>query len=154
MSEQFNEIVEETYIETLENLAFVFSDKMDKEEALEMLDDSEFYLSSMTFSGGLEGRLKLATVREVGGIIAENMLGGVEDGNENLYIDSLKEITNVICGKLVTEIAGTEPIIDLSVPEVTTIDRENFKEMLTDKGSLVFNSEEYLVVVIFKIEKK
>src|SRR6056297_3347414 len=113
MMSKYEEIVEETYVETLENLAFVFSDKIPVDEAWEMLGQNEFYLLKMGFSGGLEGSLKLATEKEVGDIIAENMLGGIEEENGSLFIDSLKEITNVICGKLVTEIVGTEPIIDL-----------------------------------------
>ena len=122
MSNKYEEIVEETYVETLENLAFVFSDKLSVDDAQELFDQNEFYLSEMEFSGGLEGSLKLATEKEVGEIIAENMLGGMDAENGNLFIDSLKEITNVICGKLVTEIAGTEPIIDLTIPQVSKID--------------------------------
>lgn len=155
MSNKYDEVVKETYIETLENLAFVFSDPLEKEEALELLGDNEFYLSSMEFSGGLEGSLKLATETEVGDIIAENMLGMTDEEDDmcSLCIDSIKEITNVICGKLMTDIAGTEPIINLSIPEVSKIEKEDFKELLEDEASLIFNSEEYLVVLIFKLNQ-
>ena len=155
MSNKYDEVVKETYIETLENLAFVFSDPLEKEEALELLGDNEFYLSSMEFSGGMEGSLKLATETEVGDIIAENMLGMTDEEDDmcSLCIDSIKEITNVICGKLMTDIAGTEPIINLSIPEVSKIEKEDFKELLEDEASLIFNSEEYLVVLIFKLNQ-
>ena len=151
MSNKFKEIVEETYIETLENLAFLFSNKVAEGKGRDMLDNSEFYLSEMKFSGGLEGCLKLATEKEVGNIIAENMLGGMEDECEDLCIDSLKEITNVICGKLVTEIAGTEPIIDLTIPEVKKINRGTVLKLIEEQNSIIFNSEEYLVVLVFKL---
>ena len=104
MKNNYKEILEMTYTETLENLAFIFSDKLSEEEALELLDADQFYLSSMSFTGGLEGSMQLAAEKEVGEIIAENMLGMMDDEDESLFIDSLKEITNVICGKMITEI--------------------------------------------------
>lgn len=154
MKNNYKEILEMTYTETLENLAFIFSDKLSEEEALEMLDADQFYLSSMSFTGGLEGSMKLAAEKEVGDIIAENMLGMMDDEDESLFIDSLKEITNVICGKMITEIAGTEPIVDLTIPEVSPIDQSEWKDLLEDEDSLVFNSEEYLVAVKFKLDNE
>lgn len=154
MKNNYKEILEMTYTETLENLAFIFSDKLSEEEALEMLDADQFYLSSMSFTGGLEGSMQLAAEKEVGDIIAENMLGMMDDEDESLFIDSLKEITNVICGKMITEIAGTEPIVDLTIPEVSPIDQSEWKDLLEDEDSLVFNSEEYLVAVKFKLDNE
>ncbi|HMA61435.1 MAG TPA: chemotaxis protein CheX [bacterium] len=154
MKNNYNEILEMTYTETLENLAFIFSDKLSEEEALELLDADQFYLSSMSFTGGLEGSMKLASEKEVGDIIAENMLGLMEEEDDSLFIDSLKEITNVICGKMITEIAGTEPIVDLTIPEVLKIDQSEWKELMKDEDSLVFNSEEYLVAVKFKLNNE
>ena len=154
MKNNYKEILEMTYTETLENLAFIFSDKLSEEEALELLDADQFYLSSMSFTGGLEGSMQLAAEKEVGEIIAENMLGMMDDEDESLFIDSLKEITNVICGKMITEIAGTEPIVDLTIPEVLPIDQAEWKDLLEDEDSLVFNSEEYLVAVKFKLDNE
>jgi len=149
----YQNILEETYIETLENLAFVFSDKIDEDEAREMLTKDEYYLTSMEFTGGLEGNLKLATEKELGAIVAENMLGSMQDENGDLFIDSLKEITNVICGKLVTEIAGTEPIVDLSIPEVAPYSKEECQKLVKNKNSIIFNSEEFLVVLNCQLKK-
>jgi len=149
----YQDVLEETYVETLENLAFVFSDKIDRKEAQEMLGHDQLYLTSMEFTGGLEGALKLATEKGLGDVVAENMLGSMEDENGDLYIDSLKEITNVICGKLVTEIAGTEPIVDLSIPEVVPVSKKECQKLINDNNSIIFNSEEFLVVLNFQLKK-
>jgi len=154
MNNNYQSVVEDTFVETLEDIAFIFSEKIDAEEALDLLDASEFYLVSMQISGKLNGGIKIGAEKAIGNILAENMLGSQDEENEELYIDSLKEITNVICGKIVTEMAGTEPIVNLSIPEVNTINQKAFKALIQAENSLVFNSEEHLMTIIFEFENE
>jgi len=154
MKTEIEETVTSTYIETLENIAFIFSDKIDQGRAEDKLEQEEnFYSSSMKYSGAYQGNLKLITEKSLCRIIADNMLGGIEDESEEILLDGLKELTNVICGKLITEIAGEEPIVDLSIPDINSVANESIVEAIQSEDSLSFDSDGHLVVIQFDIQK-
>ncbi|NIA14445.1 MAG: hypothetical protein GWP08_10210 [Nitrospiraceae bacterium] len=116
----------------LENQAFMFADLVDNDAAPRLPEDH--YVVRMTFAGPVQGRLTMVFPAGMCAEVAANMLG--LDEEDELAIaggqDALKELVNVVCGRLLTEIAGEEPVFDLSVPEISSMDQAAWEGMLGD----------------------
>ena len=73
----------------------------------------------MTYSGGMTGSISLIVPDDVCPEIAANVLG--KDPDDAIVAaqsaDALKEVLNVLCGNILTAVAGESPVFDLSVPE-------------------------------------
>lgn len=75
----------------------------------------------VSFSGYAKGYCELWATRELSKSIASNMLGVFDEDSDTINqtcLDALKETLNILCGNLLTEYAGTEPVFDLDPPAV------------------------------------
>jgi CheY-specific phosphatase CheX len=70
------------------------------------------------FNGPFSGYLLVSLSTEILSRLSSNMLGAEETSNEVLQQDSLKEISNVICGNALPAIYGFEPIFHLDAPVI------------------------------------
>ncbi len=127
--------VETVFAEVLENLAFMFADPSEKEA----LDDenSEFIQTSILFTGHKEGKLKIIVPVNVAKELAGNILGIDTDDEivEADYTDALDELMNVVCGNVLTELYGIEPIFNLSIPQAGSFDPDKWQAEL-DKSTV------------------
>lgn len=109
--------------------------------------------ATMTFCGPRTGRLTLYVASEVLPLLTQNMLGELEpdDSPEEQRRDAVKEMLNMICGNLLTEWQGAEPVFNLSPPEIV-----NARSVATSAEKCVtkvrFNLENTLAVV--EVEEK
>jgi hypothetical protein len=76
----------------------------------------------LAFSGPFGGGCELWVPRELARLLATNMLGlAVNDDcaeADEMGAEALRETMNILCGNLLTEIAGQEPVFDLGMPIV------------------------------------
>ena len=68
------------------------------------------------FKGPFSGYLQVSLSNEILSQLSGNMLGDEQTATEVLQQDSLKEISNVICGNALPAIFGFEPIFHLDAP--------------------------------------
>jgi CheY-specific phosphatase CheX len=104
--------------------------------------------ASMTFNGDHNGQLTLLVSSEVLPLLTQNILGELAEGMtpDEQGKDALKEILNMICGNLLTEWQGDQPIFRLSPPEIVSL--EALAEVTEEAAScLRFNLENTLAVV-------
>lgn len=124
------------FAEIAENLAFMFSEEPEEDDAFEPAD-KEFVLAFMGFRGPFEGKLAIAVPLSLCPEIAANVLG--LDPDDELVqakpYDALKELLNVTCGNVLTEIAGEDPVFDLTPPEVKKMDRGSWNTFLNMQGT-------------------
>lgn len=72
----------------------------------------------LDFCGPFSGHCELWASLEMAKIMAANMLGmtaSAPDAQE-MCCDALKESLNILCGNLLTELAGADPVFDLGTP--------------------------------------
>lgn len=76
--------------------------------------------ATMTFKGNVSGRLSMRVAISVLDSVVENLLDEQADPRVQAMRrgDVLKEMLNMLCGNLLTEYFGSEPIFDLSPPEL------------------------------------
>jgi len=81
------------------------------------------YGVQLTFDGPFGGCCELWAPRELARQLAVNMLGLVVDDDgadaREMDIEALQEAMNILCGNLLTELAGQEPVFDLGIPTVS-----------------------------------
>jgi CheY-specific phosphatase CheX len=133
----YRKILFETASRIFEDAAFVLVDNEDGAEGSAGFNNMEVppVCSAIRFNGPFGGILSVATSRKLAELIAANMLGTKEDDAEVelKYRDALNEILNMICGNLVSEIAGAEPEFRISAP--LAIEHREFEQMVRDHFS-------------------
>ncbi len=152
MQAEHTEMLGETFCRVLEDLAFMFGEPVEKSE---LPRGAPGYIQAkMTFSGEMAGALSLSVPADMCPVIAANVLGmEPEDAQANeKSLDALKEVLNVVCGQILTGIAGDEPIFDLSVPETDSLSADGWKTLLGSADSVGFILEDLPVVLELKLE--
>lgn len=117
MKTRLDDILSRVTIDTLEKLAFMFAFPED-EEGGGLIDSS--IAATISFTGPFTGTLIIGISPRSLPELAANMLG-VDDPdktNQDQQHDALRETTNVICGNLLTGIAGEAAVFEIGLPEV------------------------------------
>ncbi len=129
------EILERVGREVLETMAFMFvMPGMESEE-----EKGPYSTVLVEFSGHAKGLLVLQMPDEILPELAANMLGDDEAEPEpGQQMDALGELANVICGNLLAEMAGPEPVFDLVSPVIITDVSELEKKIGSGKKTRAF----------------
>ncbi len=152
MNDKYSQILSQTFADIMENLAFMF---VDSEEKDKIENSSENNLrASISFSGYIDGYLEIVASTKLCRTLAANMLGiEVEDKEtEKQAGDALKEALNTICGRLLTEIAGEDPIFNLSTPKTDTINLEAWNKIKANKNTLCFRIDEQPAMLMLDVK--
>jgi hypothetical protein len=128
-------VLKEVFLRVIEDYAFLFSD--DIEEDAIPATPGPYLQAAMGFNGPFPGRLELTAPRPFAREVAANVLGlDVEDEQADASaLDSLKELLNITCGNLLTALVGETPVFDLTIPEITPIDEDAWKQAVADAAS-------------------
>lgn len=105
--------------------------------------------ATIAFSGKFEGSLSIAVPTALCPVIAANVLGVEpedESATDQLY-DALTELLNVTCGNLLTALAGDEPVFDLTIPTVQSLDLRAWDELQRTPGTVGLVLEEHPVLL-------
>ena len=152
MSENYTEVLYRVLEESLENMAFMFAESIDVNEIA--MTATECNKVSMEFTGTLyNGSLMMVVPSNISNELAANILG-IEDSSDDameLGEDALKEVLNVICGRVLTEISGTEPLFDLSVPKLEIIQINEISQYISDQNTCsAMIDDMYPIILQFK----
>lgn len=128
MSNDHKDLLADVFCDMLEKLAFMFAEVVEEND----LDTppSPSLRATIAFQGPTSGELIVTMPEESCVEIAQNMLGEDVDDESRLSkaTDALSELVNVVCGHLVTGIAGDEPVFELSTPVIEHLDNFDWKE--------------------------
>jgi CheY-specific phosphatase CheX len=118
MHHEYSDVLMEVTVETLEQLAFIFSFADD-------VDPDAIWAESVTschvtFNGHAQGGLLMLISSAALPELAANMLGLEEDEAPPVdqQKDALQEALNVICGNLLPRIGGVEAVFDIQKPQI------------------------------------
>lgn len=114
----------------LEGAAFAFAEPF--EGGNEGGDAPRRLCASVGFEGPFSGVLTIVAHEELVRLIAANMLGTEESDPEvqKKSRDALGEVLNMICGNLLTEIAGAKPEFAINAP--IELDYGEYQRMFSD----------------------
>ncbi len=111
------ETLRQVVADVLERFAFSFA-----EDEEPQLLDTEWLLSDLVFTGPVCGKVSLALPRELAAELGISILGVDPDSvSAEIASDTVKELTNIICGDLLFRLYGPQAVFDLCVPALHTI---------------------------------
>jgi len=151
MSANSEQAILEAASRVFETSAFLSVAPLHSEDELVEPDQA----ATMTFRGAAAGRVSMRVSSEMLDTIANNLLEPSEDATEQAQrrTDVLKEMLNMVCGNLLTEYFGAEPVFDLSPPEVLG-GSDLPPPSAQDIYKLAFNVEDTLAEVLFEIQDR
>lgn len=133
MKSDHKKILSDVFAEVIEKLAFMFSEEVEKEELTE--SSKNFIKAIMTFTGALTGTLTIVVSENMCSEIAVNILG-MDQIEKAQSCDALKEVLNVTCGNVLTELEGDKAIFELSVPTVSEINGTGMTTFLNKSDTI------------------
>ncbi|MDX9974039.1 MAG: chemotaxis protein CheX [FCB group bacterium] len=154
MDSNLNEKLADVFREIIEQLAFMFAEPVEKAEVPGVSGDTLGI--RMEFSGPFAGRLSLAASRSEGVEVAANILG-LDSDDPSAQVraeDALKEVLNVTCGRLLTELAGAEPVFQLTVPQSIPLDAQAWAAMLAADGTQAFDVDGNYVLLSVEVNSE
>lgn len=142
------ETIESVVSEIMEQLAFVFLDRIESQELPESIEKP--VRVTLGFSGAASGRLELITSKAVTLELAANITGDEEMGAEAAEL-TLMEVANIVCGRLLIEIAGTTPVFDLHTPVIEPWSEAHWHEAMNNHATVAFLSDDQPLLVRFEM---
>ena len=143
-------VLDQAFSDILEKSAFMFPDKTD--DLTLDFGDQPYVCASIRFDGPVHGVLRLIAHADFGVQVAANTLG--EDPaaiSADQAADAMKEILNVICGKVLELYSGARVIFNLSIPTLTTPTPTELLALSKAPGSTVFIVDETPVLLCAEI---
>ena len=143
MSSEHTDMLTRVFCDVLEKMAFMFGDPAEPEEMPESVPEP--LVASISFEGPVKGALHLAVSRSMSIEIAANSLGMDPEDPEvaSKGEDALKELLNVVCGNVLTELAGEEPVFDLSIPELKAVDQKAWNTLQGHANTALFIVDDF-----------
>jgi len=139
------------FCETMERMAFVFADPVDRAE---ISDNGGSKLAArMEVRGRYAGSIFMAAPMELGRIMSENLLGPVaSESGPALAADAISEALNVFCGGLLAQIAGDgQDAFDLSAPVSFPLADDEWRAMRQSPHTLAFVVEDFPLLLQIEI---
>ena len=153
-NEELKKIIVEATTEVFEQMAFVdveeddFEEEAGSEPEKQNEDSCVQIMSTLGFSGRYSGTVSVAYSQKLAKILAANILGvDVEEVKiPEDVIDSVREVTNMIGGSVLTRLTEEGEPVDLTVPKVGMVDSES--DFIEDESAIVirFDAEGERVV--------
>lgn len=143
------EKINATICDVLERLAFMFGDAAGKDELPE--PQGACFEASIRYRGACDGELTVIGPKELSPVLAANVLGLDPDDEVALARsdDAIKELLNVACGHLLSELAGDGPVFDLGAPTIRDCSPREFVTLRDEEGSFSFIVDDLPLVLRF-----
>jgi CheY-specific phosphatase CheX len=151
--DNYGELMNRILTDVMEQMAFMFVSEAEPDAKPD--EDASFVRVAMIFHGPLEGELTLIASERMCLELAANILGLEEDDPMVIdgAIDALKEILNVICGHLLTGIAGEGPAFDMAPPAAKRLSPEEWEALDLSEKTCFFSVEDHPMLMQLRLER-
>jgi CheY-specific phosphatase CheX len=142
-----NQLLSQAFIDVLQRQAFLFADPISLD--LLQVPDSGWVRAMVSFNGPFSGAVELDLASELQAEAAANILGVEMDGtlSQESGDDALKELLNVVCGHLLTTLAGDRATFDLGIPQLLSQSPDPSDAPLTAPNGLGFEIDGHAAVL-------
>ena len=151
-----NQIVARVFAQVLETFAFLFTEPGEGvEPGTEELPEERYYEAEIHFYGPWVGKIQWVVGEAVCREISANVLG--LDSSEELALEQLedgaKEVLNIFCGNILTQLASPERIFDLTIPTLTEFNRRDWRKRAEEPETVRLLAEDKPVLLRFFLER-
>jgi CheY-specific phosphatase CheX len=147
---QTQDLLTKSLEQALEKMAFVTI--MPPED--ELAAPEETILAEISFKGPKAGTIQILAGLDLCRLLARNIAALTEVDDENC-LDALKELSNVTCGLILPELAGSaQDVFDITIPTIKdSPDRPSWNAFVRRPNSLVLNIEGHAAAAGLIMEK-
>ncbi|MEM1355080.1 MAG: chemotaxis protein CheX [Planctomycetota bacterium] len=150
MPHDHTEIIQEVVPEVLEQLAFVFADPAEADELPGGLEQG--FAVRVKINGAATGSLTVVSGRDICAELAANLTGDdPEDVEPESAEMALMELANVLCGQLLTRVAGVEPVFDLEAPTALDSPPEQWQALHDNEWTVAFLADDCPFLVLLEL---
>ena len=116
---------------------------------------SDYIVAQMSFNGPINGSLNVAAPVGLCGELVSNILGVEPIHNLELEraADALKELLNVTCGRILTSLAGPDPVFEYSVPATSKLNSDELPAFADKPGTVCLLVSEKPVLLQLTVEE-
>ncbi|MBD3244001.1 MAG: hypothetical protein GF331_25635 [Chitinivibrionales bacterium] len=142
MNAEYAEVLTRELADVVERMAFMFAEPGDPSEL--DLDGEPWMGVNMSFRGSLNGTISLAAPRALCVELAGNILGLTSDDEkaQRYAGDAFRELLNVVCGQVLTSLAGRLSTFDLAAPVSSEVDAGSLALQLHTGDALLFSVDD------------
>lgn len=146
------ESLSEIVVKVFEQTAFLFLEPADLAGGISF-DDLELVHVQISFSGDAEGEVSIVMPLDMCRELSSNILGeDISGADRDKCLDAVKEMLNIITGQLLTKLFGYKALFNLSAPQVTELNREEFFSTIEQKDYSCHLAENSPVITTLMIK--
>lgn len=147
-------IISEVFTNVLETMTFMFADSFDISLPAPQVNDAVQAYMEFCGEAGF-GAVSITVPSEMTRDFACNILGMEIDDPmaADKTKDALKELLNVITGKIATEIFGTRPVFHLSIPNMLPVDNAYFEILWNGPAAFQFSIDGKPILLTCEIKR-
>jgi len=136
----------------MKSLARFFSEPADKTDF--PTPTGGIWLATVPFSGPLEGMLRVAMDKALGGEIVNAILAGEAEPEQrdSMAEDAVKEMANILCGHVLSSLAGLKAASTPKPPRLDTVEEIHWRELLDDPQTVPFWVDSLAMLVQLQVE--
>ena len=140
--------------DVMERFAYVFGEPVEKHTL--PVPSEELWLTSIRWSGTNAGSMKMAAPAALGSVLAANLLGieSDEEGAQERAADAFKEMLNVICGHLCTELGREGGFFDLDTPDLSPFTAAQWAALSGEEDCVTFAVDDHPLLLRFAWEDR
>lgn len=149
-----SEVLEEVAADTLNNWGMMFTEQSSSTAISTTSTDLDgAYVSNLILNGPKECVLKVVASKDFAHNLCQNLTGESPDNyNEDELKDCLREMTNIIGGKLITLVFGENVVYDLSNLSCKNIIQDDINSFLSEDISTCLLGDDSLVGLSFSLK--
>lgn len=140
----------EALTKALETMAFLCNLPLE-EDAVAPQDT---VLAQISFKGPRTGTIRILAGRDFAGVLAQN-IGALEQADDRMAFDAMKELANVTCGLLLPMISSSlADVFSMSIPAVQTGPAESrrWDQFVAQQDCQLLNIEGFMVAARLTME--
>ncbi|MEZ4388585.1 MAG: chemotaxis protein CheX [Candidatus Krumholzibacteriia bacterium] len=153
MTEQMRDAVQETFVEVVEKLTFMFGERAAIADVA--VGTEPWAEARMSFTGDVKGSLAVIVPQELQPEIASNILGLDSElmARPEVLDDALREMLNVVCGHVIRTLAGPSCSFDLVTPENVVLSGADLQALLEDPDTSAYLLDDEPILMNLKFER-
>ena len=137
----------QVFCQVLEEQMFLFADDAKMEDIT--FPEEPMVRLAITYSGFASGGMHIVLPSSLCREITASVLGIEEEEitESTDVVDAAKELINMTCGQFLTTFYGSEPVMNLCVPEARQLNEDEFAALRKDFAGLSFLVDDHPVLL-------
>ncbi|MCB0324335.1 MAG: chemotaxis protein CheX [Bdellovibrionales bacterium] len=148
--ESFKDTLTQVTARVLEDWAMMLVEPADSVPEI-FGDNDRCFCSSIRYRGVFNGVYSIVCPPGFLEVLASNVLGSEDEIEDDDRLDALREMANVLCGNLLTEMYGEDPVFDVVMPRIRELPSSEIGEFFSER-TICFLADDEPIAITYSME--